>query len=87
MTDKSAAVAAMVAATMLLTVFITTQPFSIKDAEGQILPSCPVGFQRDVLGNCVRIPTGTLPPATVFPPNENRTEQNIVCSGWSYRCG
>jgi hypothetical protein len=21
------------------------------------------------------------------PPNENITEQNIVCSGWSYTCG
>jgi hypothetical protein len=34
----------------------------------------------------------TLPPATLYPPgtlptSENRTEQNIVCSGWSYTCG
>jgi hypothetical protein len=68
-------------------VITTTPPFSLRDAEGQLLPSCPIGYQRDVLGNCV--PIGTLPPATVFPPdttNENRTEENNVCSGWSYTC-
>jgi hypothetical protein len=34
----------------------------------------------------------TLPPATLFPPgtlptSENRTEQKIICSGFSYTCG
>jgi hypothetical protein len=32
----------------------------------------------------------TLPPATLYPPGTlptNETEQNIVCSGFSYTCG
>ena len=72
----------MLAATMLTEVFTTTPPFSMKDAEGQIiLPSCPPGYERNVLGTCVPI---------VNPDPDGggvETEQNIVCSGWSYTCG
>jgi hypothetical protein len=84
MNQKSIAIAAILAATMLTAVFTTASPFSLKSAEGQSLTSCPVGYHRNVLGICV--PNVITPPDTL-PTNENRTEQNIVCSGWSYTCG
>jgi hypothetical protein len=67
MNQKSIAIAAVLAATMLMAIFATTPPFNIKDAEGQIIIQIP---GRDT-----------------SPTSENRTEQNIVCSGWSYTCG
>jgi hypothetical protein len=84
MNQESIAIAAILAATMLMAVFTTAPPFSLKSAEGQSLTSCPVGYHRNVLGICV--PNVITPPDTL-PTNENRTEQNIVCSGWSYTCG
>jgi hypothetical protein len=84
MNQESIAIAAILAATMLIAVFTTTPPISMKSAEGQSLPSCPVGYHRNVLGICV--PNVITPPDTL-PTSENRTEQNIVCSGWSYTCG
>jgi hypothetical protein len=83
MNQKSIAIAAVLAATMLTAVFTTAPPFSLKSAEGQ-LQSCPVGYHRNVLGNCV---PNAIPPRDTLPTSENRTEQNIVCSGWSYTCG
>ena len=63
----------------------------MKDAKGQSLVQCPVGYQRNTFGTCVPIavlpPSTVLPLATVFQPSENRTEENIVCSGFSYTCG
>jgi hypothetical protein len=53
--QKSIVIAAVLAATMWTAVFTTTPPFSMKDAEGQIiipLPSCPVGYVRNILGTC-----------------------------------
>jgi hypothetical protein len=67
MNQKSIAIAAILAATMLTAVFTTAPPFNMKDAEGQTIIQIP---GRDTL-----------------PTSENRTEQNIVCSGWSYTCG
>jgi hypothetical protein len=84
MGEKSAGIAAVLAATMLMTVFTTAMTLSTNYAEGQSLTQCPVGFVRDSNGNCV--PIAVLPPAT-FPTTENRTEENIVCSGFSYTCG
>jgi hypothetical protein len=77
----------ILAATMLTTALFTSMPpFSMKDAEGQPFPPCPPGYERNVLGTCV--------PKVNPDPNggdsdgtETGTEQNIVCSGWSYRCG
>ena len=83
MNQKSIAIAAVLAATMLTAVFTTAPPFSLKSAEGQ-LQSCPVGYVRNSSGVCVPI---TRPPPETLPTSENRTEQNIVCSGWSYTCG
>ena len=80
MKQKSIAIAAILATTMLTAVFTTTLPFGLKGAEGQ-LQSCPVGYVRDSSGVCV--PITRLPPDTT----ENRTEQNIICSGFSYTCG
>jgi hypothetical protein len=84
MYQKSIAIAAILAATMLTAVFTTASPFSLKSAEGQSLTSCPVGYHRNVLGICV--PNVITPPDTL-PTNEHRTEQHLVCSGWSYTCG
>jgi hypothetical protein len=83
MNQKSIVIVAILATTMLMAVFTTTPPFSLKSAEGQ-LQSCPVGYHRNVLGNCE---PDAIPPRDTLPTSENRTEQNIVCSGWSYTCG
>jgi hypothetical protein len=83
MNQKSIAIAAILAAIMLTAVFTTAPPFSLKSAEGQ-LGTCPVGYERSSSGICVPI---TRPPPDTLPTSENRTEQNIVCSGWSYTCG
>jgi hypothetical protein len=81
MNQKSIGIAAILAATTLTAVFTPTPPFSMKDAEGQTvpLPSCPVGYHRNILGACE--------PNIIPPPSENRKEENTVCSGWSYTCG
>jgi hypothetical protein len=84
MNQKGIAIAAILAATMLRAVFTTPPTFSLKSAEGQSLTSCPVGYHRNVLGICV--PNVITPPDTL-PTSENRTEQNIICSGFSYTCG
>jgi hypothetical protein len=84
MNQKSIAIAAVLAATMLTAVFTTAPPLSLKSAEGSSLTQCPVGYVRDPNGVCVPI---TRPPPDTLPTSENRTEQNIVCSGWSYTCG
>jgi hypothetical protein len=51
----------------------------MKDAKGQSLVQCPVGYQRNTFGTCVPIavlpPSTVLPPATVFPPSENRKKK------------
>jgi hypothetical protein len=89
MNRKSIAITAVLTVTMLTALFTTISPFSMNDAEGQIIipipgrDGCPVGYHRDILGTCV--PDTTQPPST--PPSENRAEQNIVCSGLSYTCG
>jgi hypothetical protein len=85
MSRKSIGIA-VVAAAMLMAVFTTTAPFSMKDAEGQVLPSCPVGYQRSPSGVCVPIvdpdPNGEGRDGT-----ETEIEQEIgqknVCSGWA----
>ncbi|MGI8831063.1 MAG: hypothetical protein ACR2IS_00335 [Nitrososphaeraceae archaeon] len=102
MNQKSIAIVAILAATILTAVFTTAPPFSLKSAEGQT-SGCPVGYHRNILGICVpdvaQCPVGyersssglcvpiTRPPPDTLPTRENRTEQNIVCSGWSYTCG
>jgi hypothetical protein len=81
MKQKSIAIVAILSATMLTAVFTTAPPFGLKSAEGQTLPSCPPGYERNILGTCVPI---------VNPDPDGgglETEQNIVCSGWSYTCG
>ena len=65
---------------MLRAVFTTTLPFGLKGAEEISLGQCPVGYERDSSGLCV--PNTRPPPDTT----ENRTEQNIICSGFSYTC-
>jgi hypothetical protein len=84
MTQRSIAIVAILAATILTAVFTITLPYSTKHVDGQIIiptpgRTCPVGYERNILGTCV--------PIAVQPTSENRTEQNIVCSGWSYSCG
>jgi hypothetical protein len=86
MSQKSIGKAAVLAATILTTAFATTAPFSMKDAEGQILPSCPIGYERDVLGNCVPIvnpnPDGGDNDGTeTETETEQEIRQKIVCSG------
>ena len=83
MNQKSIAIAAVLAVTMLVAIFATTPTFGLKSAEGQ-LTQCPIGYVRNSSGVCVPI---TRPPPDTLPTSENRTEQNIVCSGWSYTCG
>jgi hypothetical protein len=83
MNQKSIAIAVILSAKMLTAIFTTAPPFSLKSAEGQ-LQSCPVGYHRDILGTCV---PNAIPLPDTLPTSENRTEQNIVCSGWSYACG
>jgi hypothetical protein len=83
MNQKSIAIVAILSATMLTAVFTTAPPFSLKSAEGQTIGTCPIGYVRNSSGVCVPIIT---PPDT-FPTSKNRTEQNIVCSGFSYTCG
>ncbi|MFZ0697346.1 MAG: hypothetical protein WAM88_09435 [Nitrososphaeraceae archaeon] len=79
MNQKGIGLAAVLAATILTAVFTTTPPFSMKEAEGQTFPSCPVGYERNPLGTCE--------PIADQPPSEIREEQNTVCSGWSFTCG
>src|SRR6188474_2718157 len=104
MNQKSIAIVAILAATMLTTVFTTTLPFGLNSAEGS-LSACPVGFHRSPSGLCVpddipppttscpvgyeRDSSGVCVPNTRPPPDttESRTEQNIICSGFSYTCG
>lgn len=84
MNQKSIAIVAILSATLLTAVFTTTLPFGLKDAEGQLPPPtirCPVGYERNSNGVCVPI---TRPPPDT---TESRTEQNIICSGFSYTCG
>jgi hypothetical protein len=61
-------------------------PFSMKDAEGQILPSCPPGYERNVLGICVPI-VDPDPDGGDSDETGTETEQEIgqknVCSGWA----
>jgi hypothetical protein len=52
MNQKSIAITAVIAATMLTAVFATTPPISMKDAEGQSLLACHVGYERSPLGTC-----------------------------------
>jgi hypothetical protein len=86
MSRKCTETAAVLAATMLSAVFTTMAPFSMKDAEGQILPSCPVGYERNVLGTCVPI-VNPDPNGGDSDRTETDTEQKIgqknVCSGWA----
>ncbi|CAN5519673.1 hypothetical protein BH18THE2_BH18THE2_15350 [soil metagenome] len=88
MNQKSIAIVAILAATVLTAVFTITLPYSMKHVDGQIIiPTpgrCPVGYERSPSGTCEPI---TTPPTGTLPTSENRTEQNIVCSGWSYTCG
>ena len=69
---------------MLTAVLTTTPPFSMKDAEGQTLPSCPVGYERNSSGVCVPI---VVPVPDSGDSEETETEQEIgqknVCSGWT----
>ena len=84
MRQKSIAIVATLSATMLTAVFTTTLPFGLKSAEGQLPPPtirCSVGYERDSSGLCV--PNTRPPPDTT----ESRTDQNIICSGFSYTCG
>ena len=55
MIQESFTITAVIAATILTAVFTTTPPFSMKDVEGQSLPSCPVGYERNSSGVCVPI--------------------------------
>ena len=80
MKQKSIAIVAILSATMLTAVFTTTLPFGLNVAEGQPLPACPPGYERNILGICV---PNTRPP----PDTTERSEQNIICSGFSYTCG
>jgi hypothetical protein len=82
--QKSIVIAAVLAMTMLTAVFTTTPPFSFNQVQGQSISQCPVGYVRDPSGICVPI---TRPPIDTLPTSENRTEENIVCSGFSYTCG
>ena len=81
MNQKSIAIVAILSATMLTAVFTTAPPFSLRSAEGQTLEPCPVGYHRNAAGICV--------PDIITPPDttESRSEQNIICSGFSYICG
>jgi hypothetical protein len=84
MNRKSITISAILVVTMWTAAFTTTPPFSLKDAEGQILPACPVGYERDVSGNCVPI---VNPDPNGGDGDETETEQEIgqknVCSGWA----
>jgi hypothetical protein len=37
---------------MILLFSSSFSPVALKEAEGQLLPSCPIGYQRNVLGTC-----------------------------------
>jgi hypothetical protein len=72
--QNSIAIAALFAATMLTTVFTETPPFSMKDAEGQIIipsPSCPVGYERNSSGDC-------LPIVVPVPDNGDGSERGTL---------
>jgi hypothetical protein len=83
MNRKSIAITAVLTMTAL---FTTISPFSMRDAKGQSLPPCPVGYERNILGTCVPI-VNPDPEGGDSDGTETETEQNIVCSGWSYTCG
>ena len=74
----------VIAVIMLTAVLPTTRPFSMKDAEGQTLPYCPVGYERNSSGVCVPI---VVPVPDSGESDETETEQEIgqknVCSGWT----
>jgi hypothetical protein len=53
MNRRSIAISVVLAATMSIAAFTSTPPFSMMDAEAQILPSCPVAYERNVLSTCV----------------------------------
>jgi hypothetical protein len=58
MNQKGIVITVVLAVTILTAVFTITPPFSMKDAEGQIiipLPGCPVGYERNSSGVCVPI--------------------------------
>jgi hypothetical protein len=79
MKQKGIGLAAVFVTTILTAVFTTTPPFSMKDAEGQSFPPCPVGYELNPFDTCV--------PIAEQPPSEIRIGQNTVCSGWSFTCG
>ena len=84
MKQESIVIATVLAGIMLTAVFTETPPFSMKDAEGQTLPSCPVGYERNSSGVCVPI---VVPVPDSGDSEETETEQEIgqknVCSGWA----
>jgi hypothetical protein len=86
MSRKSLGIAALVAATMLTVAFTSTLHLSLKDVKGQILPSCPVGYERNELGICVPI-VDPDPDGGGGDETGTETEQEIgqknVCSGWA----
>ena len=74
MNQKGIGLAAVLATTILTAVFTTTPPFSMKDAEGQIiipLPSCPVGYERNSSGVC-------LPIVVPVPDNGDSSERGTL---------
>jgi hypothetical protein len=50
-------------------------------------PQCPVGYERDVLGNCVPVVDPDPDSGSGDDETEIKTEQEIgqknVCSGWA----
>jgi hypothetical protein len=75
MNQKSIVIAMVLAVTMLTAVFIAAPPFSLKNAEGQTLPPCPPGYERNILGTCVPIVNPDHPDGGGV-----ETEQNILVS-------
>jgi hypothetical protein len=85
MSQKSIAIVAVLAATLWIAVSVAMPPLNMKDAEGQILPSCPVGYERNELGICVPIvdpdPDGGSDDETGTETEQGIRQKN-VCSGW-----
>jgi hypothetical protein len=86
MNQKSIAIVAIFSATTLTAVFTAAPPFGLKSAEGQTLPSCPPGYERNILSTCVPI-VNPDPDGEDSDGTEIETEQNIICSGFSYTSG